>query len=318
MGKSTKNIKISTTAYRVLLILHLLNQDKCTLDMLIEALANDKYVTRAFSKETITKYFSTLRFTGFNIQKFNHEGDIYYQLEKSPFTIEFSEDELKALAYIQNNINYLYQPNLINNFNSAISKIERFIDEKSLKSFNSMKKESLKYIKDEYSKFAKLIKLLEEYCIERQSILVTYSPYEELIQKIIIEPEKIEYHNHKVYISGNNPKIQQKQCLQLDYILNIKQLPSKSRQLIYDSTVSFRLTGKLAKGYRLYEGEEIVDKDHSPSSITISASVADIDTLLHRLLRYGQYCEVLSPLVARKKMQDIINQLLVKYQEKLA
>lgn len=318
MSKKSKTIKLSMTAYRVILILLLLNEEKYTLDGLTERLSNDKLVSRSFSKEVIIKYINTLRFSGFDIEKYPFPEGVYYQLRQSPFLTNFSEEELKTLAYTKKHINYLYQPHLIANFNQAFEKISRFLTAENCRLLESYQKEASKLVKDKYNKFSCLIKQIEEFCLDRQTVQITYSPFEDLIQKITLEPEKILYSNHKVYICGNNPKIQQKQHLQLDYILDIKQLPTKSRASDYDFNITFKLTGKLAKAYRIYDREEIVDQTIFPPSLIVSANVSDMDSLLHRLLRYGQFCEVLSPKNAREKMQQIINELLIAYEEKLA
>ena len=232
--------------------------------------------------------------------------------------MEFSEEEIKTLAIIQNHINYLYQPHLISSFNSYIQKISNFISDEAFELFEKYKHEASDHINDSYKQFANIIKLIEEYCISKQTILVTYSPLEGLIQKIIFEPEKIEYNNQKVYIVGINPKIHQKQYLQFDYIIDIKQLPNKSKQVCYNTNVTYRLTGKLAKQYRLYDNETIINKTIKPYSIVISANAINVDVLLHRLLRYGQYCEVLSPEKERRQMSSIINSLLNQYIDRTA
>lgn len=318
MSLKKKNMKLSSTAYRVLVILFLLNKEKNTLNELIEKISDDKIISRTFTKEVIIKYINTLKFSGIDVVKMNEKGITSYHLRKAPFLMEFSEEEIKTLAIIQNHINYLYQPHLISSFNRYLEKLSCFISDEAFELFEKYKNEATKDISDSYKQFANIIKLIEEYCISKQTILVTYSPLEGLIQKITFEPEKIEYNNQKVYIYGINPKIHQKQYLQFDYIIDIKQLPNKSKHFNYNTNVTYRLTGKLAKQYRLYENETIINKTSKPYSIIISANSANVDVLLHRLLRYGQYCEVLSPAKERAKMSSIINSLLDQYIDETA
>lgn len=318
MNKKRKNPKISSTAYRVLLILYLLNKGTYTLEGLTECLSDDKVVARAFSKDVIIKYLATLRSFGVEITKTTVSVNTYYQLKKSPFHINFTEDELETLAIIQNYVNYLHQPYLISCFNSAVTKISRFIPDDHFELFCQYKKETASRVKDNYKQFENIIKLLEQYCLDEQTILITYSPLEGLVQKITFEPEKITYKNQQVYICGNNPKIEQNQCLQLDYIKDIKQLPFKSRNLKYNYNIIFRLTGKLAKSYRLYEREQIIETIHYPSSILVSTHVGNIDTLLHRLIKYGPHCEVISPGTARDKMHKLISDMLDRYDDEIA
>lgn len=318
MPKKQKNIKISSTAYRVLLILHLLNQGKYTLDELSNQLSNDENISRTFSKEVIIKYINTLRVCGFEINKSMQANVTYYELKKAPFLIKFEEDEIKTLAILQNHINYLYQPLLISSFNAAVEKISKYIPAQKHDLLEKFRDLTLPDISDKYSHFANLIKQLEQLCVSRQSISVTYCPLKGICHKIVFEPEKIEYLNQKVYIYGYNPKIYHKQYLLLDYIQEIKQLPTIYNQINSATQVTFRLTGRVARAYRLYEGEEIIEKGNSPFYILVNSKVDDVNVLLHRLLRYGHFCEVITPVSARKKICEIIDDLRNNYERKLA
>lgn len=318
MPKKQKNIKISSTAYRVLLILLLLNKGKHTLDELSNMLSNDENISRSFSKEVILKYINTLKVSGFEINKTMDMGMTYYELKKAPFLIHFDEEEIKTLAILQNHINYLYQPLLISSFNSSIEKVIKFLTDEKQELMEKYRDMSLPDVADRYSQFANLIKQLEQLCVSRQTTSVTYCPFRGVCHKIVFEPEKIEYLNQKVYIYGYNPKIYHKQYLLLDYIQEIKQLPTLYNQVNSGTQVTFRLTGRVAKTYRLYEGEKVLEKETSPYSIIVSSIVEDIDALLHRLLRYGHFCEVITPISARKKIFEIIDDLRISYERKLA
>lgn len=314
MENGHKNLKISTTAYRVLYLLYLLNQQDYVLDELIEKLSNNEVVSRTFSKDVIIKYINTLRISGFDIVR-SVENVQAYHLQKAPFRIELKEEEIQSLAMIYNYVKTLHQPHLISYFESSLTKIERFLEDSTLEKLNHYREETKAIAKDNYKKFANIIKILESYCIDKQNIAVTYSPLKGIVQKIILEPEKIEYRNRKVYICGHNPMIGQMQHLQLDYINHIKQLPSKSKTNNYNYNVTFRLSGKLAKSYRPYEREEVIETKSFPPSILVTTDVGDINSLLHRLMKYGQYCEVISPSSVRNQMITIINDVITRYKK---
>jgi predicted DNA-binding transcriptional regulator YafY len=314
METQRKNLKISSTPYRALMILYLLNRGNYTLDELIDCLSADNIVSRTFSKDVILKYISTIRLSGFKVTKTPGPNPTYH-LDKSPFSMEFNEEDIKNLAIVNNYVKNLYQPNLIATFNDFMNKLQRYLDEENLKKLDQYKKATAKKVQSNYKHYAHLIRQLEESCLDNYSIQVTYMPLDGLVQTIVLEPEKIEYKNQTVYICGNNPKISQTQYLQLDYIKNIKKLPSKIRQIKCDCQVTYKLTGRVAKSYRLYEGERITREEFYPQSIHVSLSVNDLDALLHRLLRYGDYCEVISPEPARQKMKLLITNLLQTYSD---
>jgi len=309
----SKSLKISSTAYRVMLILYLLNKDTNTLDELIEKLSNDAIVSRTFSKDVILKYINTLRYSGFEITRLRSQVIHIYQLKKAPILLNLTYDELKTAALVSNYVEELYQSNLSSFFNKAMEKISRFLTEEDLNIYNNHKQDSKLDLKNIYKNYALLIELLEQYCIDKQTIQILYSSNDKQKQKITLEPECIEYKGKKVYIYGTNPVICHKQYIQLDYIKSIKQLPSKLRNINVDYQVTFKLSGKLAKSYRLYEKETIIEYKNIPPSIIVSATVSDINSVLLRLMRYGHYCEVLSPAHARNKMSEIINNLIKSY-----
>lgn len=308
-----KSLKISSTAYRVMLILNLLNKDTSTLDELIEKLSNDPIVSRTFSKDVILKYTNTLKYSGFDIVGTRHQSTYNYQLKKSPFLMNLTTDELQAIAVVNNYVEQLHQKNLLSLFNRSIEKISRFLPDEDLKTFYMYKQETKSNLKDIYKNYAEIIEQLEKYCLDKQTIQIIYSSDNKTKYKITLEPEHIEYKGKKAYIYGTNPIICQKQYIQLDYIKSINQLPSKSRNINVDSQVTFKLSGKLSKSYRLYEKETIIEYKNIPSSIIVSATVCDINSLLLRLMRYGHYCEVLSPLHVRSKMSKMINNLIKSY-----
>ncbi|MGD9580485.1 MAG: WYL domain-containing protein, partial [Vampirovibrionia bacterium] len=99
----------------------------------------------------------------------------------------------------------------------------------------------------------------------------------------------------------------------------IIQLPYKSQYQPNNDSINvvFKLTGKLARIYKLYENEVIVEKKNSPYHIIISSNVEDDELLISRLLKYGEFCEILSPFNSRRKIINIINELIKRYTNKL-
>jgi hypothetical protein len=192
--RKKKNLKISSTPYRVLKILYLLNKGSYGLDELIENLSEDKIVSRTFSKDVILKYLHTIRTSGMTIIR-HTEGVGSYQLEKSPFLMDLKDDELYALAIISNYLETLHQPNLIKTLNSLREKVFRYLEDDAVNKFKQYKNESFSIFQDQYSQYATLIKQLEQFCIEKQTLIITYSPMEGIEHIIYLEPERIEYHH---------------------------------------------------------------------------------------------------------------------------
>ena len=82
------------TSYRIMKILKLLHQKPRSINEICFELDVDNIGVK---KETITKYFSTLRSCGCIVEK--REGKFY--LLNMPFFINLNKEELKTLAYFQ-------------------------------------------------------------------------------------------------------------------------------------------------------------------------------------------------------------------------
>lgn len=319
MLKLTRKAKIISSAYRVLFILYLLNSQKHSVADLITKLSNDKHVSRIFSSGAILKYIKTLKLKGFEITKYTNNSVIHYQLKQSPFLIDCTLEEIKHLALLQNHINQSYQPLLTYSFNNVLSKISRFLSDENVALLNNYKINHKNILEDPYFKISNLITTLEKYCYEKQVIQFTYTPVKDKIQIITLEPRKLVYINKNIFLYGYLYKKQEKAHFQLDFITNITQLPHKSYQPVNNNfiNVSFKLSGKLAQVYKLYENETLIKTNQNPYYIIISSNIEDEDLLIHRLLKYGELCEILSPINTRKKMISYIDHLLHTYEKQL-
>lgn len=313
MAEKAKKLKFISTAYRVLIILVLLNQGKSSIEDLIRKLSTYETVARFLSRDAITKYINTLKFCNYSVLKTTKNNKTYFYLEKSPFNINISRSELEALALMDSYINSLHQPYLIACFNSTITKIQRYLTDKDLKEFNKIKARYKDKQITTFKKLAPQIAAIEKYCLENQTVFLSYSPYEGLVQQDIIMPEIIDYKEDKAYFCGYDPKYKDKKRYQIDKIIEIKPLPHKSYQINYEYTVHFKLTGKLAQIYRLYEGEEIIERKSNPPELIICSQVDDIEMLIGRILRYSHYCEILSPTGIREKVRTTIKDMINYY-----
>ncbi|MCK7489143.1 MAG: hypothetical protein MZU79_02030 [Anaerotruncus sp.] len=147
-------------------------------------------------------------------------------------------------------------------------------------------------------------------------MLVKYKfPFDTAEKQIVLEPKHLKYDANDVFISGYNPITSEKQLLHLRNVVDIKQLPLKSKFNYVQSPVIYKLKGRLAKGYSLYENEKIAGSDPEAETITIAAYMDDKDLLIKRLLKYGEYCEIIYPKYAKEKLVNAVNEALKNYEE---
>lgn len=314
-----KKPKISSTAYRVLFLMQLLNRNNYTIDALNEIFYNNTIIARTFSKEVLLKYISTLRAVGYTVSKPTLANNYTYKLIKAPVTIKLSEEELKTLAVIEYHVLSLYQEKLHKNYNNFVKKLSRYLTKNQLNTLELKKKINISKTKDsssKYSQYADLIKKFEQYCIEDQRIIVKYKfPLDNEEKQIVMEPKSLKYDSNDIYISGYNSITGEKQLLHLNNIQEIKQLPTKSKYNYVLSPIVFKLKGRVAKGYRLYEDEKISETDTEAGTITIAAYVDDVNMLIQRLLKYGDYCEIIYPKPVREKIITMVQDALKNYEQ---
>ena len=93
-----------------------------------------------------------------------------------------------------------------------------------------------------------------------------------------------------------------------DVKTSILKVSSNSNQ----TTVVFKLKNILAKRYTLKTGEKVVATE-ADGSISVANKTEDKASLLNRLLKYGDLCEIVSPKNYKKDMKELINKTLENY-----
>jgi predicted DNA-binding transcriptional regulator YafY len=314
-----KKIKISSTAYRVLLLLLRLNERECNVDDLNSIFCNDPNISRSFSREVILKYISTLRLAGYDISKPTALNNYCYKLIKAPVTIDLKIKELKTLALLYRYAKSLCQQKFITNYTSFCQKLQRYMSDESKAGFNK-ELERCENLKDEiftcFENYRKQILKIEKSINDKQRVNLYYKlGNEESENCICLELHGLKYESSGVSLSGYNFITGQNVCINLDHIIDVRQLPAvaRSQQILYP--VIFKLKGRLAKTYRNYEGEKVIKIDEKIKETTVTAYTNDVDSLLKRLIRYGEYCEVLFPKSTRNSMINLIKNTIKNYQE---
>jgi len=313
-----KKIKISSTAYRVLLLLLHLNDEQCSADYLNGIFSSDPYTARYFSKDVISKYISTLRTAGYNISKPSLSNNYNYELNKSPVLIELSNEHIKNIAFLYCYAESLHQNKIIDNYNSFLKKIKKIIPDKQVNLLNKeleKQRESLETDFFRYAPYEELIKKNEKFLAENQRVSIKYKlPHNKEENQIVLELKNIKYDKKEVYLSGYNPITEQTHAIKFKQIVSIKQLPTKSQYNQILSTVTFKLKGPLAKIYRPYENEKITQSNEKSNAITVTAYVDDQDMLIKRLLKYGENCEIIYPKHTQNEIVKIINKTIKNYE----
>lgn len=300
--------KISDTSIRVLETLKLLFDHGVSIQDIIHHFQKIDPNKRIYTNEVILKYINTLKVFGF---KFGKEKDKYILLN-TPEQFYFNEKDLKAICLIETAVATFQENDItaeINNFLNSLEK--RFSDNTKLLARNINKSEfsSLEF---NFKNYSLQIKKYEKYISDGQRLKIIYKNQNKKEISIMVEPNEIKYKDNEVYFSVYNPVSAQILDLNFNSIIKVEQLPLKSNQMNMFSSVTFELKDRLAKAYKLHDGEKLL-LVKADGDIVVLNQKEDRMLLLKRLMRYGQNCEVLSPKNLGEEMTQLIKSTLANY-----
>lgn len=299
--------KKNDTSLRVLEILKMLIAEPVSGEDLIRKIGSQQNIENIYTVETLLKYFNTLEFVGLKVEK--RRKDKKYCLANFPVEINLDEKELKVLCLLEGYVKNLYQKRIENVFYDFLKNVERGFSKETLALYKSVKSNSVMKTDIDFLCSSSIIRKLEKYCIDSQKLKIGYlSKSNKCTEIFVVEPKSLLYELDKVYLLAYNPKLAQNQKLLLENIIHVVQLPQKVSANVSPNTVVFELRGRLAKSYKLKEGEKIIN--FSSNNIVVSNVKEDKMTLFKRFLKYGENCKILQPLSMQKEFINFVDKVL--------
>jgi len=302
-----KSKKTSAASIRVLETLKILSQKSAGVQDIIRHFEQIDPQNRIYTNEVILKYINTLKVFGFIIIK---EKDKYILLNP-PIKLNLDEADLKSIYFLSKAAEQFPEEKVRNEINIFLQGLEKRFSENTRFILKNFEKPEFRH-KINHNKYLKLIKECEKYCSDEQRLKIKYKKQNLEEVSVIVNPNEIKYIGNDVYFRVYNPVSAEIQDINLNSIIKIEQLPLKSNQINMYSSVTFELKGRLAKVYKLHEGEELVSTNFN-GNIVILNRKEDRNLLLSRLMRYGENCEVLSPKSFREEMRQLIQATLSNY-----
>lgn len=303
-----KSKKYNDTSVRVLETLKVLSEKNMSIQDIIKHFEKIDPNNRTYTNEVILKYINTLKVFGF---KFIKERDKYVLLN-SPCCFNFNKDDLKAIAIIEQAANIFPEAKLKMEANIFLQNLEKRFNDNTRILSQEISRPEFKDLEEIYNKNKEIIKQYEKYCLDGQRLKITYLGKGSKELTIMAEPANIKYSETKAYLSVYNPASAQIQDLDFETIIKIEQLPLKVNSMNMFSSVTFELKGRLAKAYKLHDGERLIQIKTNGNLVIINQK-EDKDILLRRLIKYGELCEVLAPKNFREQTQDTIQKTLERY-----
>lgn len=293
-----KKLRKLETSYRIMKVLKLLHQKPLRLDELCYELDASEL---GVNKETITKYFSTLREVGCVIEK--SEGKFW--LKHLPFFVDFNKRELETLAIFQKFAQKLHQKKLNEKLQSALSKILKMTDVSVHINYHQILN-SIKF-EDIYYKNKEKLELLSNFFDENaQKLKIKYRS-----ENYKILPKCFKFNKINAYLFAFNEESKKYQNFLLDDIEEIVSLIQNTSAQNFASVTVFKITDRLASGYTLYENELIHEIERGVKIVTNKTQ--DKKELHSRLLKYGEFCEIISPKDEKEIFKRELDEMIKNY-----
>ena len=302
---NNKNLSVSITAYRTLLVLKLLLEKGRTLEEIVRILKEDPVTSMSCSKDTARITLITLKAAGCKISRPARSNDFKYELIYNPFSLILTDEEMVLLLRLRDNLEDKVTWKDIITVNSLYNKITRLTDNQDQIDLVNMTK-SLGNVKPE------VIAAFFNDNILNKKVLLEYNSPEFGCEDIYIVPYKIIYENRRLYVLNYSFKYESNCYLELSRISRIKSVNNKEKYPAASSFyVIYRLFGNAMDNYEKQEYETVLAKTNS--YMDVKANVNNEFSFIQRLLLYGIDFKILEPSFFREKIIDKIKLIQRNY-----
>ncbi len=304
--------KSNNSSERVLTVLKILLKKQTSIKDILKVIQTQAEYNNIYTKEVIVKYLETLKFSGFEICRSKNKYFINQYLQP----INLDEDDLYAFKKLIDYVSELNDGKLKTDFLNFFHIIEcNFSETTKNIIFAENKKFKIRNLyASNHSCVQKsidlLIQKLEKYCLEEFHIKLTYLK-SGVIEQYTVIPKEILYKKHKPLLRAYNPSGNVYEEYLLEFIKDVEQLSIKLRTAEIATTVTFNVTGRLIKAYKMRENENVIFKNEE--IMTIVNKNEDKKSFLKRILKYGENAEILSPKSYRDEFLEMVNNCLQFY-----
>lgn len=275
------------TGLRILEILKILLDEDLTKNELIEKLKGNIEIENVYTQEAFIKYFNTFELLGLKLKKDRAR----YGFSTAILKIDLNLEEKEALTELVKFISKFNNNTSEEIISKIFLKLEKYVNLDIEEILKKTKKEE-NILCDNNVK-ENLIKTLKDMLYEGQNVSITYRKNNLAEETITVELKEILHSNNNTFIVCYNPKLGRSKKICIDLITRLKQEPNRNTGFDCHNNVTFEIYGRLIRAYKLKEHEKSID--FYSNKIVISNTKEDKDTLLLRLLKYGENCKIISP-----------------------
>ena len=300
--------KLNEGCLRIFKFIQLLYEDKAYYDDVINIFKDEINEQSANNIQvTLNKYINTLKIFGLNIQKVNNK----YKMLSSLYSINFTVNDLKSLCLLEDSIKDESGSVLNDEIEQVIKEIQLRMNNEDKATFSNLINQKNYSFSFYYSNIKDQIKKCEDFCKGDFQLDIIYKEGgQEIYSKI--NPVEVLYDSKTAYLKAYDSIKRQNLEIPISNIIEIKQSCQKLNPTQINTTVVYRLKGRLAKTYKLKENEYSNGYDEEGFYIVVNKN-EPYDKLIQRLLRYGANCEIISPKFLKEQMLQTINDIIKNY-----
>jgi len=253
----------------------------------------------------INKAINALKVFGIKIIKSNNK----YQLESSLYSLNYNIDDLKTISLLIKANETFPDEKVKDDISQIIKELRLRMDNNTRKTLSTLS--SNHDFSFFYDNLKDQITQCKELCKNKTTFSITYikkgKPFSiKGYGKDVIFDTKNAY--LQMYDSVNNVIVE----IPLPNILKLDIGHSKFNMPETATTVTFKISGRLAKTYKLKENETLLEIDKDKNLIIVNRD-EPINKLIPRIMRYSDCCQVIGPKSLKEEIKHIINNTLAQY-----
>ena len=299
MKKPEKN---HDTGLRILEVLKILLEKNLSKTELIEKLKENDLVENVYSQEAFLKYFNTFELSGLKLNRLQGK----YFLNNALLKTNLSKKEQEMLVFIIKSIKKLNNKSEEEIMNNFLLKIDKYVDIDLNNELNNIaNKEASIQNSNIRNNVIETLKLL---IYEGQKVNITYKKTDNTEETDTFELKEIIEKDNCIYVVCYSPLLGRNKKININSIKSLNQLPQKISGVCHLNSIVFEVYGRLASLYRLKPSEKVID--FSNNHLTISNTEEDKDSLLLRLLKYGENCKIIRPKSLQEEFINLTNDIL--------
>ena len=258
----------------------------------------------------LCKYLNSLKVFGIRVEKLQDK----YHAYNLPYSYGFTKEELYAIQKMKSCSEIILSKKAKTDFDRFINSLELRYDDETQRLAAELHSDEKLNFSFFFKHMREKLDLCEKFINDSQHLEVIYVKSDGIEKKICGKPIEINYDKRYASLRLYSSKDARLYDIPIISIRSAIQSPKKSTETVVDTApVVYKLSGRLAQNYKLRENEYSRGLDPFDGRLIVINKNEDIETLLHRLMRYGTSCEIRTPKAVRDEMKQLIEKTVENY-----